>query len=37
MEKDSKLVQVGRDAEKNIRIGISTTNSNDKVVPRKDG
>jgi multimeric flavodoxin WrbA len=36
MEKDSKLVQVGRDAEKNIRIlGISTTNSNDKVVPRK--
>jgi hypothetical protein len=35
MEKDSKLVQVGRDAEKNIRMGISTTNSNDKVVPRK--
>jgi nitrite reductase/ring-hydroxylating ferredoxin subunit len=36
MEKDSKLIQVGRDAEKNIRIlGISTTNSNDKVVPRK--
>ncbi|MFL6358097.1 MAG: Rieske 2Fe-2S domain-containing protein [Nitrososphaeraceae archaeon] len=36
MEKDSKLIQVGRDAEKNIRIlGISTTNSNDKVAPRK--
>jgi multimeric flavodoxin WrbA/nitrite reductase/ring-hydroxylating ferredoxin subunit len=36
MEKDSKLLQVGREAEKNTRIlGISTTNSNDKVAPRK--
>lgn len=35
MEKDSKL-QLTRDAEKNTRIlGISTTNSNDKVAPRK--
>jgi multimeric flavodoxin WrbA/nitrite reductase/ring-hydroxylating ferredoxin subunit len=36
MEKDSKLLEVDREAEKNIRIlGISTTNSNDKVAPRK--
>jgi hypothetical protein len=35
MEKDSKL-QLTRDAGKNTRIlGISTTNSNDKVAPRK--
>jgi nitrite reductase/ring-hydroxylating ferredoxin subunit len=36
MEKDSKILQVGREAEKNIRIlGISSTNSNDKIAPRK--
>ena len=35
MDKDSRL-QLASDAEKNIRIlGISTTNSNDKVAPRK--
>ena len=35
MDKDSKL-QLASDAEKNTRIpGISTTNSNDKVAPRK--
>ena len=35
MEKDSKL-QLSEDSEKSIRIlGISTTNSNDEVAPRK--
>jgi nitrite reductase/ring-hydroxylating ferredoxin subunit len=35
MEKDSKL-QLSKDAEKTARIlGISTTNSNDEVAPRK--
>ncbi len=35
MEKDSKL-QLSEDSEKSTRIlGISTTNSNDEVAPRK--
>jgi len=36
MEKDSKLLQPNRHDEKNTGIlGISTTNSNDNVAPRK--
>jgi multimeric flavodoxin WrbA len=38
MEKDDNLLQLSRDAQKNNNtriLGISTTNSNDKVAPRK--
>ena len=37
MEKDDNLLHLRRDAQKNNTrvLGISTTNSNDKVAPRK--